>query len=291
MKFLLPFFLLMIGLGQVVALDPSERLSPTYVLGTYAFQAETVTRWKLPKRLREISGLAMTRDQRLLAHNDEKGTVYEIDYRTGSITKAFKLVDLDTSVKDDFEGIATASGWVYLVTSSGRLYQFREGADKQKVPFNIYATGVGTDCEVEGLAYEPNDRALLLMCKNPRSQQQKRLLTIYRWSVDTKQLIEGAHTAIPIAEFSRYIKGKKFQPSGIERHPESGNYFVVAALQRAIAEITPSGQVLAVVEFAHKWHRQVEGITFTQDNTLIVADEGEKKRANLTLYPVSVRGK
>jgi uncharacterized protein YjiK len=283
------FYLLAIDLAEVVALDLNQG-SVNHDLAAYNFQAETIRRWKLPKRLREISGLAMTHDQRLLAHNDEKGTIYEIDYRQGSIIKAFKLADLDTSVKDDFEGIATDSNWVYLVTSSGRLYEFSEGADKQTVPFNVYATGVGQDCEIEGLAYEPNDRALLLMCKKPRSLEQKKLLTIYRWSVDSKRLIEGAHTAIPTTEFTRHIKGKTFQPSGIERHPESGNYFVVAARQRAIAEITPGGQVLAVIKFARKWHRQVEGITFTQDHTLIVAGEGEKKRANLTLYPVSIRG-
>ena len=67
----------------------------------------------------------------------------------------------------------------------------------------------------------------------------------------------------------------------------SGNYFIVAARQGAIAEITPGGQVVAVREFPAQWHRQVEGITFAADGTLIVSDEGAGKRARLTLYPVS----
>jgi len=256
-------------------------------LASYSLAAETATHWKLPRRLVEISGLAMTMDHRLLAHNDEKGVVYEIDYRQGSIVKAFQLADMATPVADDFEGIATVNDQVYLVTSAGRLYECGEGADGESVLFTSYATGVGRDCEIEGLAYDESQRALVLMCKGSRRADLAGQLGIYHWSVDEKQLIEAAHTVIPVIEFSRHIGGKKFQPSGIERHSVSGNYFVVAARQRAIAELTPSGQVVAVKQFSAQWHRQAEGITFAVDGALIVADEGAGGKARLTLYPVS----
>ena len=256
-------------------------------LASYSLKAETATHWKLPGRLDEISGLAMTRDNRLLAHNDEAGLIYEIDYRRGSIVKTFALTDLVKPVADDFEGIAAVEDQIYLATSSGRLYECREGTAGQSVLFNIYTTGVGRDCEIEALAYDANQRMLLLMCKTSRSAALQNQLTIYRWSIDAKQLSENAHTVIPVVDFARHIKGKKFQPSGIERHPASGNYFVVAARQGAIAELTPEGQVLAVRQFSAPWHRQVEGISFAADSTLIVADEGSGKKARLTLYPVS----
>ncbi|MFT5085943.1 MAG: hypothetical protein ACI906_003675 [Candidatus Latescibacterota bacterium] len=279
-------YLAIAELGEVAAADYNQDLSFIPALEEYDLQAESITRMKLPKQLREISGLAMTHDQRLLAHDDEKGTIFEVDDRTGSIVKSFKLVDQGRSVEDDFEGIAIGdSGWIYLVTSSGRLYEFREGDDEHKVTFRTYATGVGRDCEIESLAYEANGRALLMMCKNPLSPKQKGILTIYRWSVDRKELVVGGHTAIAISEFSRHIKGDKFQPSGMEWDSASGHYFVVAARQRAIAEVTADGQVLAVVKLAKKWHRQAEGITLSADGALIVADEGAKKRARLTLYP------
>ncbi|MDE0682021.1 MAG: hypothetical protein OXI63_03810, partial [Candidatus Poribacteria bacterium] len=50
-------------------------------LESYDLKVETATHWKLPGRLYEISGLAMTLDNRLMAHNDEKAGIYEIDYR------------------------------------------------------------------------------------------------------------------------------------------------------------------------------------------------------------------
>ena len=267
--------------------DAMAVLQRNISLASYSLAAETATHWKLPGRLAEISGLAMTMDNRLLAHNDEKGVIYEIDYRNGAIVKAFQLADMATPVADDFEGIATVDDRIYLVTSAGRLYECGEGADGETVLFNSYATGVGRDCEIEGLAYDKSRRTLVLMCKGSRRADLAGQLGIYHWSIDEKQLLEDAHTVLPVIEFSRHIGGKKFQPSGIERHPVSGNYFVVAARQGAIAELTPSGKVVAAKQFSAQWHRQVEGITFAVDGSLIVADEGAGGKARLTLYPVS----
>ena len=256
-------------------------------LESYDLKVETATHWKLPGRLKEISGLAMTLDDRLLAHNDEKGVIYEIDYRKGIIVKAFQLADMKNPVSGDFEGIATVNDQVYLVTSSGRIYEGSRGDDGESVLYNIYSTGVGKDYEIEGLAYDASQQALLLMCKDARSTELKEQLIIYHWSIDEKRLIEEAHILIPVIEFTRHIEEKKFQPSGIERHSMSGNYFVVASRQRAIAEITPEGQVVAAKQFPAEWHRQAEGITFAPDGALIIADEGTGGKARLTVYPVS----
>ena len=256
-------------------------------LESYPLKTEAAKRWKLPGRLQEISGLAMTMDNRLLAHNDEKGVIYEIDYRNGVIVKAFQLADIAKPVTDDFEGIATVNDHVYLVTSSGRIYECSEGADGESVLFTIYATGVGRDCEIEGLAYDASQRTLLLMCKNARSAVLQEQLPLYHWSIDKKQLDHDAHIVMPVIQFSRHIGGRKFHPSGIERHPMSGNYFVIAARQGAIVEITPAGEVVAIKRFSAQRHRQPEGITFAPDGTLILADEGAGKKARLTLYPVS----
>ena len=272
------------GLSQAEAVGASkQRIS----LEGYTLDPETATHWKLPRELEEVSGLAMTVDNRLLAHNDERAIVFEIDYRSGSIVKSFQLSDTTFPVAGDFEGIAATDDRIYLVSSSGRLFEFREGSPGESVLFNVYATGVGRDCEIEGLTYDRSRRGLLLMCKDARSLNMQGKLSIYFWSVDRKQLSEDAGFVIPVREFSRHIKGRKFHPSGIERHPKSGNYYIVAARQASIAEMTPGGRVVAVRKLPAKWHRQVEGIAFAADGTLIFADEGAGRKGRLTLYPVS----
>ena len=254
-------------------------------LGDYGLDPGTATRVELPKRLREISGLATTSDHRLLAHNDETGVVFEIDHRDGSVVKEFELADMEGPVADDFEGIAVADGRIYLVTSSGRLYESHEGGDGESVLYREYATGVGRDCEIEGLAHDPGGRELLLMCKEARSEDLVGRLAMYRWSIDEKRLSADPPTIVPVGDFGWRIASSRYNPSGIERHPVSGHYFVVAARQGAIAEMTPAGEVLAAKRFTAGWHRQIEGIAFAADGALIVADEGGSGRAVLTVYP------
>ena len=257
-----------------------------FPLARYNFD-EPERQLRLPRRLREISGLAMLVENRLLAHDDERGTVVEIDIRDGSIVKDFELGGPRGRVADDFEGIAQADGRLYLVTSTGRLYEFGEGADGADVPYNRYETGAGRAHEIEGLAYDPDRRELLLVSKNPRNPRQGDRIAIYRWSLDSRRLVEDGHIFIEADAFARPIDRETFQPSGIERHPVSGNYFVVAARQRAVAEITPQGAVLSVIRLKAGRHRQAEGISFASDNTMIIADEGAGKRATLSIYPVS----
>ena len=54
--------------------------------------------------------------------------------------------------RDDFEGIAYLDGVIYLVTSAGLIYVTTEGDDGERVDFEIYRTGLGRYCEIEGLA-------------------------------------------------------------------------------------------------------------------------------------------
>ncbi|MCY3554692.1 MAG: SdiA-regulated domain-containing protein [Gemmatimonadetes bacterium] len=256
------------------------------LLGRFDFE-EPDRQLRLPRRLREISGLAMLAGDRLLAHDDERGTVVEIDYRDGSIVKDFELGGPRGRVADDFEGIAAAEDRLFLVTSTGRLYEFGEGDNGAAVPYNRYETGVGRFHEIEGLAYDPDRRMLLLLSKNPRNPRQGDQIAIYRWSLDSRRLVEGGSILIEAAAFARPIDRDTFQPSGVERHPASGNLFIVAARQRAVAEITPGGTVLSVRRLTASLHRQAEGITFAADNTLVIADEGAGKRATLSFYPVA----
>jgi uncharacterized protein YjiK len=206
---------------------------------------------ELPARLREISGLAMTPDGRALGHGDEAGIIYEIDIARGEVVKAFRLGN--KTVRADFEGIAVAGNNIYLVTSDGTIYESAEGRDKDRVRYTTYDTGVGRECEVEGLAFEPTDRVLLVPCKRARVEALEDSVVIFRWS------------------------------SAIERHPETGTYFLISARRRAIAEITSAGDVLDIRELPEDPHRQPEGIAFTPDLSLLIADEGER-RGHLTVY-------
>lgn len=266
--------------GALLHAPGATAQSPSRWLDRYDFH-EPAVELHLPGRLREISGLAITADGRVLAHDDERGVVYEVDIRNGELIKAFAFGD--PPVRQDFEGIAVARDRVYLVTSGGTIYESREGGNDDRLLFNTYGTGLGRRCEVEGLAYEPARDALLLVCKNPRDAGLEGVIAIFRFSLEARELV-GSPVLIDMDALARPIGKKRFQPSGIEWLAETGTYLLVAGLQAAIAEVTPAGEVLDVRALSPGRHPQAEGVSVTSDGWLLIADEGRGRRARLTAY-------
>lgn len=270
--------LLLALIGSVAPLHAQNTVN----IGAYTLGGSSTQEWRLPNRLREISGLAIAEGDRLFAHDDERAVIYEIDYREGRLAKAFALGDV--TERGDFEGIAVVDDRFFLVSSYGRLYESSEGGDGDRRLFNTYGTGAGRRCEIEGLTYEPADHTLLLICKTARDKALEDFVTIFRWSIEHRALSPDSLLQIPVQSFTRLIGGKSFSPSGIDRHPASGNYFIIAAREGAIAEVTRSGQVVSAVEFPKGTHRQAEGIAFAADGTMFIADEGGGRRARLSTY-------
>src|SRR4051812_7733773 len=63
-------------------------------------KSKPVAMWIMPPELREISGLALTADGRVVTHDDEVAKVYFIDPRRGILLKQFTL---GTGLRGDFE--------------------------------------------------------------------------------------------------------------------------------------------------------------------------------------------
>ena len=255
--------------------------SAGFHLDSYAVNQDSLYQWLLPESLREISGLAATSDDRLFTHDDEMGEVYEIDPVAGGIVKIFTLGE--QGVWDDFEGIAAADDFLFMVTSTGTLYRFQEGADGQWVQFDRFQTPLDEICEVEGLTFDATHRRLLLACKQMFDDNQPEQVSVFAWSVDEEKLA-GALFEIPMEELRQSIGKKHFNPSGIVYRSITGTVFLIAARQRLILEFTLNGELIAIMQLAKKEHHQVEGISFLSNGLLILADEGEKRRARLSLY-------
>ena len=81
---------------------------------------------------------------------------------------------------------------------------------------------------------------------------------------------------------------KNLHPSDITVDPETGNYVMVASLEKAMIEITPAGEVVFVRLLARA-HEQAEGLAITKDSILIVSDEAKQSPATITLYKWPLR--
>ena len=249
--------------------------------GISLFSATPESVATLPHRLREISGLALAPDGRVFAHDDESAVVFEIDPASGDVRKRFSLGDRPE--RGDFEGIAiTPQGEFWLMTSNGRLYRFREGADGGHVAFERFDSGLRRTCELEGLAYLASERSLILACKDNYHHRMRHTIALYSWRIG------AAGEAVPWRTMSEDAVAEaagvhSFHPSSIEIDPVSGRILLLSARDAALAEFGPDGGLLAARRLGRR-HVQPEGMTVAADGTLIISDEGAGGQAIVTRY-------
>jgi len=239
-----------------------------------------VAKWIMPEELKEISGLALTPDGRLLAHDDELSRVYEIDPRKGVIIKSFLF---GSGLRGDFEGITVAGDNIWVIKSNGELYSFHEGENGTRVPYASFDTKLGKECEFEGIAYEPDSALLVLPCKNPRGKGLDDELVIYRWKIGESAATGISRITIPMGEVAGNNNWKRFRASDITRDPATGNYVVISSLEHGLIVMKPDGEIISSRSLPGK-HHQAEGVAITKDSILIISDEATSKPAAVTLY-------
>ena len=233
-------------------------------------------RWKLPEKLREISGLAVTADQRLLAVTDEEAIVYELDVTRGGLVKAFALGE--PTVRDDFEGIAVLGETVWLMNSDGDLYASGEGVDGERMSFKKYRFPFKDDCELEGLTADAQNDTLIMVCKDAKRQKDR---LIFEWSEDGVK----RKYRLPESEMADSVGSKRVHPSGIVIDPESGALMIVAARENSVFSVSRTGEFLGLVlALDARRHQQAEGLALTADGAMLVADEAVDGPAMLTRY-------
>ncbi|MFT7651082.1 MAG: hypothetical protein ACI9ON_001867 [Limisphaerales bacterium] len=228
---------------------------------------------KLPIELVEVSGLALLPGQRLAAIGDEIGQVYEVDY---SVPKVERLVSFgQPPIRADFEGLAYKNEQLYAITSKGVLYQQAVigGGKTRKIK-----TGLGKQCEIEGLAADPDQPLLWIVCKTALKKKLKNKLNIFAWHLTEEQLDESLTISLDLKTLGL---SKRFAPSGLS--VDTAGFLVVAAKQRAYVTLSRQGQLLASAGLPGAAHQQTEGVV-RDGKTIYLADEGVSGPAMVSRY-------
>lgn len=247
------------------------------LLDCYDFKSSGNAKIKLPRGLQEISGLAITAEDTLLAHNDEDLTIFEL-------TSAGKLLqvrsDKRVNFQLDFEGIAVTKERVSLISSKGILVSGNLPFDKN--PFRQWNTGLNAICEIEGLDYLSDSEALIVLCKQIRGDKNKRQIRLMLLTPnDDSARIEQISVVFPETE-SPSIKA--FTGSGVVHVAGLDHFLVLSSRTRAIAELTSDGELVRIQRLKKKQHRQPEGIEITAAGDLLIANEGKSKSGYLVVH-------
>lgn len=259
--------------------------------------------FELPKELVEISGLGISSDgTRLFAVQDENGVVYKIDAHTGAVENHFEFW------KDgDYEGIEVVGEHIYVVKSSGTVYQISYlGKENQKVEkFNFF---LNKDNDVEGLCYDEAKNRLLLACKGKPGQDAtfEYKKGIYSFDLGNTTLGEKPVYLVSLEEVQEYLKtdpiirkfekvmeffqpgdgGFTFGPSAIAIHPKSGHFFITSAVGKLLLVMDRSGKILHIENLKKSIHEQPEGLCFDQEGNMYISNEGKDDAGKILVFKI-----
>jgi uncharacterized protein YjiK len=245
----------------------------------------------VPEDLEEISGICLIDSVSMAAVQDELGIIYILDLPDGKIKKT-----IDFAGPGDYEDIALVRGALYVLKSNGTLYEIKE-YDSDHPLTRIFNTRLRTKNNCEGLAYDPEQDALLIACKGSPSIEKKNpykgYRAVYRFSIEKGDVGDDpflliAIRAIPVTlqrdwyeRLSVRLANRLdpngsilFQPSGIAVHPLTGQLYILAHVGKLLVVADRDGSILQAIALQPKLFRQPEGICFDPGGTLYIASEG-----------------
>lgn len=241
------------------------------ILGGYnlAKPAET---YMLPNSLLEASGVAYIEGNRIAIEQDESGTIYIYDLSSREIVETLPYHEVG-----DYEDITyVGDNLYYLLKSDGTLIEYNSGT--KAVNHHALSTGAKNN---EGLTYDVLTDSLLISTKSKagKGKSFKDERYIYSFDLQTNNLKDEPFLVININDIDTYMKGEvselKFRPSAISVHPETHNIYIISAVDRIAAIFDRSGNILEAVKLDEKNFYKPEGMTFTQTNKLLIANEGD----------------
>ena len=246
--------------------------------------------YELPAALNEISDLAISADSKSLwAVTDELGTVYRIDIADGGIAESH-----DFGPRGDYEALEQTNGNLVVGASDGLLFLL----GGQDGGVRTVDTTLGPACNMEGMAYDPTRRKVLLVCKTemPKLPKGRKSFAIYAMNVETNAIVREPVIVLPRQAIDDYVgthgndpslksnMGEEFAPSAIAVHPKTGQLYILSARGAMLVVLEATGTVARVSGLNPIMHPQPEGIAFDAQGTMFISNETRGAHAMLYSY-------
>jgi len=236
-------------------------------------------RFELPVDLREISGLTYYKPGLLACVQDELAVVFLYDLKKRAVAREFVFGD-----KGDYEDLEWVDGRFYVLRSDGELYHFSDEGEGPRTVHHIKIDLPGKN-DVEGLGYDPKRGTLLLATKDAAKGGSDK--PIYYYDLKQQGMWQGPVLKQADLKLFSGTTGQPaasqpdVKPSGIAVHPQTGDYYLLAADGHRLVVMNPKGVLRSSVAIDANILLQPEGICFAPDGTLFIASEGGKKGKGL----------
>lgn len=256
----------------------------------------------LDSKLTEISGLAYREDKDLLiAHNDEKGDVYELSPSDGSVYSVINFNGVG-----DYESVEYYNSDYVIGESNGDLHFY----NIERKDLSFKDSKLSSKNDVEGMCVDRNGKRLLLACKGqPKGiSKSKKVKVVYTFDLSVDSLVKEPFLVIHDHMIEKVVKQSNasvsksklkklskraldFSPSGIAIQPSSKEYYLISARGSTLLIIDTDKRLKDVVFLDDKSNKQPEGITFDKHDNLYISTEGRSMRAKMFKFKAINTGK
>ena len=237
---------------------------------------------KLDLKIKEISGVVWDNHKdEFIAHNDEKGIIYYLDKNNGDIVREFQF----SPAKGDYEDIAIANDKIYVLRSDGMLFRIVADSSGGQKSFDLGQLELPGKNDFETLYYDPDRRALILICKNCESDDKK-IVSAYAYYPDSIGFVNKPIYSIDVAKVKELTprETSRFQPSAARIHPVLKKLFILSSASNQLVMADTSGNVEGVYMLAKKTFPQAEGLTFKSNGEMFIANEAITSKAVLLKF-------
>ncbi|WP_338229414.1 SdiA-regulated domain-containing protein [Algoriphagus taiwanensis] len=236
----------------------------------------------MPKKLREISGIAWHRDE-ILAIEDENGIIYRIDPKSGEILSEQKF-----GKPGDYEDILIFEDKAWVLRSDGAIFQVENLTGKvgEGNQFSFERKG---QRDFETLLAIPNQNQLFLICKTC-SWDKKQEASIFRFDIMSGKLSEDFIGKIStkkedLPKENEIKRNLEAQPSSAAIHPITEEIFMISSSGKWLMVLDQEFHPKEIYELDPRLFNQPEGITFDPKGNLYISNEGGKGKPNLLFFP------
>lgn len=235
---------------------------------------------KLGKHLHEISGMAWIGNDMILAENDEKGDIYQVDFKN----KKDEFKKIKFGGHGDYEDIVHTDDADYLLVSTGSIVQVTV-KDSAVTGTKEYELGKKGNNEYETLYLDKADNSIIMLCKKC-SHEKETSRSAFRFDLATKTFSKEPAYIIDIGAIQKMLNDDKaeFKPSAAAINPVNGKVFIVASVGKLLVVTDKKGNVEQVFKLDPNLFNQPEGMTFAPNGDLYISNEGGEGEATILKF-------
>jgi len=244
--------------------------------------------YKLDLKLKEISGLVWDREkEQFLAHYDESGSLFVLDKASLQIMSPspYKF-----GSKGDYEDIALYNGTPYLLISNGTVIKVNRDSTGAVVSGEkVGQIGITGTNDFETMYADTARKALVIVCKNC-VMDDKAQVSAFAFYPDSIGFVNepvyrmDAAKIKEIAVKEGHHKTSKFQPSAASIHPVLKKLYIISSASSQLVVADLNGNPEEVYELGEKLFPQPEGLTFKNDGTMYISNEGVTARGTILRF-------